>query len=186
MTLGRKMPDDVVKIFFELMGPHNEGCIQKHKPDLNDVDVVINRGFLPLHKGVMCYTLCLYESVNILQSNGEVHMENLLGLLSYMTPEITQMCADEAEWYSGSDMCEKGGFVPLHKGVMCYTHCLYESAEILQSNGEVHMENLMGLLSYMTPELTEMCSHEAEWYSGTDMCEKGYILGNCVIHALAE
>ncbi|KAF5297952.1 hypothetical protein FQR65_LT09863 [Abscondita terminalis] len=107
LTFSRKMPDHVFKIWMELAGPYSNDCAAKTNPDPKDVDAFVNRGFVPLHKPVTCFVNCLYQQMQVLKPNGEVHMEKMMELGSYMTPEVSQMCTDEAEWYSGNDMCEK-------------------------------------------------------------------------------
>ncbi|KAF5297954.1 hypothetical protein FQR65_LT09865 [Abscondita terminalis] len=106
-AFSRQMPEEVIKLWLELIEPYNDACIKKTNPEPNDLDAIIHRGFLPLNDAVNCYFNCLYEHTGILKANGEVHIEQMMSLLSYMTHELSHMCTAEAEWYTGSNMCEK-------------------------------------------------------------------------------
>ncbi|KAF5297955.1 hypothetical protein FQR65_LT09866 [Abscondita terminalis] len=107
VAFSRQMPEEVLKLWLELIEPYSDECIKETNPEPKDLDAIIHHGFLPMSPGVICYVNCLYERTGILKSNGEVHIDHMMSLLSYMTHELSHMCTAEAEWYKGSDMCEK-------------------------------------------------------------------------------
>ncbi|KAK4878878.1 hypothetical protein RN001_011384 [Aquatica leii] len=71
------------------------------------------------------------------------------------------------------------GFLRKTEESACYLKCLYQKLEFLKDDGEIDVEAILTKAPYMNFEVSDKCKKKAA--SETDLCEKSYVLGNCIL-----
>nr|UHN91809.1 general odorant binding protein 4 [Quadrastichus mendeli] len=105
----------------------------------------------------------------------------------WISPEILEMVqSDKARCMGEHGTTEalieevNQGHLPNDRAITCYMYCLFEAFSLVDEDGELEVEMLVGFLpehmQEVANELIEACAKE----SGSDVCEKMYAVAKCV------
>ncbi|XP_058795249.1 general odorant-binding protein 69a-like [Phymastichus coffea] len=105
----------------------------------------------------------------------------------WISPEILEMVqADKARCMGEHGTTEalieevNQGHLPDDKAITCYMYCLFEAFSLVDEDGELEVEMLVGFLPEnmqgVASELIDACAKE----QGTDVCNKMYVVAKCV------
>ncbi|KAF5303261.1 hypothetical protein FQA39_LY10000 [Lamprigera yunnana] len=71
--------------------------------------------------------------------------------------------------------------VPNDANFGCFLKCVYEYLKLFNANNEFDKQTLMDTFFYIDENIADTCIKEAS--SGTDLCRKSYLMGDCVVRA---
>ncbi|KAK4878880.1 hypothetical protein RN001_011386 [Aquatica leii] len=74
------------------------------------------------------------------------------------------------------------GYLPKTKETRCYLKCIFVNLKYLKSDGDFDLETLIANEPYITNEMSKKCADEAS--SESDLCEKSYVFGSCILNSL--
>ncbi|KAF5297951.1 hypothetical protein FQR65_LT09862 [Abscondita terminalis] len=104
--IGRHLPDNVAEIWGNMLAPYTDECQLEAHSDAEDIDMMFNGGYIPMHAEMGCYLKCVFLKLKMLDSNGNFDLKYLQTTnLSFLKRELVDECLELI--VGENDLCQK-------------------------------------------------------------------------------
>ncbi|XP_014221575.1 general odorant-binding protein 69a-like [Trichogramma pretiosum] len=105
----------------------------------------------------------------------------------YITDEIMDMISNDknrcmAEYGTTEALIDQvnDGHIPNDRAITCYMYCMFESFSLVDEDGEIEIEMLVGFIPEEFQEIAAELIEACATLPGEDVCDKMYKRSSCV------